>query len=128
MRQINKIIVHCSASDLKSQDAKLIDKWHRERGFRKIGYHYFIRFDGIIEKGRFEYEIGAHCKGHNRDSIGICLAGLTLERFTQAQKESLRALLRELKARYPDASIHGHREFANKLCPVIPDSWFKEGV
>ncbi|HHD11115.1 MAG TPA: hypothetical protein ENK42_01615 [Deltaproteobacteria bacterium] len=83
MRRIDKIIIHCSASDFGS--AALIDRWHRERCWRMIGYYYVIlngyrkkgRYnkddDGLIEPGRPIEEIGAHCRGQNRTSIGICL-------------------------------------------------------
>lgn len=122
MRQVNKIILHCSASDLVSQNAVMIDSWHKARGFTKIGYHYFIKFDGTVEVGRPLNEIGAHCEGHNKDSIGICLAGL--KNFNQKQFDALAKLLKQLKKTYPLATIHGHREFSNKTCPVFDYSVF----
>ena len=125
MRTINKIIVHCSATpegkDFTVQD---IDAWHRQRGFRKIGYHYVVYRDGSYHRGRQDSEIGAHCTGQNADSIGICYIGgcakdgkTPKDTRTEAQKKALITLLRTLKARYPKATIHGHREFANKACP-----------
>lgn len=97
---------------------KWIDKIHREnRGFKSCGYHKFIRFDGLIEQGRPDEEVGAHCKGYNHNSIGICLAGL--REYTEAQMSSLKKLLAELKAKYPKATLHGHYEFANKECPAF---------
>lgn len=125
MRRINKIIVHCSATpEGKDFTAADIDRWHRQRGWRCIGYHYVIELDGSIHKGRDESLIGAHCSGQNADSIGICYVGgvakdgkTPKDTRTDAQKHSLLELLKELKAKYPNATIHGHREFAAKDCP-----------
>ena len=76
MRNIDSIIVHCSATKA-GQDftATDIDRWHRERGFNGIGYHYVIRLDGKLEKGRDVALAGAHCKGWNERSVGICYIG-----------------------------------------------------
>lgn len=73
-RRISEIIIHCSATpEGRDVTAAQIDQWHRQRGFKSIGYHYVIRLDGSVEVGRNETAIGAHCSGHNRSSIGICL-------------------------------------------------------
>lgn len=125
MRKINKIIVHCSATpEGKDFTAADIDRWHRQRGWRCIGYHYVIELDGSIHKGRDESVIGAHCSGQNANSIGVCYVGgvakdgkTPKDTRTDAQKHSLLELLKELKAKYPNATIHGHREFAAKACP-----------
>jgi N-acetylmuramoyl-L-alanine amidase len=125
MRQINEIIVHCSATpegaDFKVED---IDKWHRKRGFRCIGYHYVIYLDGGIHLGRPIEEEGAHCLGHNIHSIGVCYIGgvakdghTPKDTRTPEQKEALKALLGLLKAAFRDARIYGHRDFAKKDCP-----------
>ena len=126
-REITEIIIHCSATkeglDIKAHN---IDMWHRRRGFRKIGYHYVIDLDGTVEKGRPLWEIGAHCKDHNAQSVGICyIGGLDRKGFpkdtrTKEQKVALRELVRELKLRFPQATIHGHKEFARKACPCFP--------
>lgn len=126
MRVINEIIVHCSATregkDITVHD---IDSWHKQRGFRCIGYHYVIYLDGSVHIGRPENEEGAHCLGHNRNSIGICyIGGLDIngkpkDTRTDEQKKSLTELIRTLKTRFPQASIHGHNEFANKACPCF---------
>lgn len=117
-REINKIILHCSASDSALQSARTIDIWHRDRGWHRIGYHYFIRKNGLIEGGRYVEEVGAHCKGENANSIGICLAGN--RSFNRVQFESLERLLLTLSQIWPDATVHGHNEFnSNKLCPVF---------
>ena len=125
MRKIDKIIVHCAATpEGKDFTVQQIDSWHRQRGFRCIGYHYVIYRDGSVHCGRPESQVGAHCTGHNANSIGVCYIGgcasdgkTPKDTRTDAQKASLLKLLRELKAKYPVAAIHGHRDFANKACP-----------
>lgn len=105
--------------------AEEIDRWHRARGFSKIGYHYVIGLEGQTERGRAETEAGAHCLGHNRNSIGICYVGGCDSRMqpkdtrTAAQRETLKALVAELRRRYPGATVHGHNEFAAKACPCF---------
>lgn len=101
-----------------------IDRWHRNRGFDGIGYHYVIMLDGTVCRGRNVERIGAHCKGHNARSIGVAYVGgveadctTSADTRTDKQKKALRALLAELKRRYPTASIRGHRDFAPKACP-----------
>lgn len=125
MRKINEIIVHCAATpEGKNFKAADIDRWHRERKMKCIGYHYVVDLDGTVEPGRPESEIGAHCLGHNQYSIGVCYVGglaadgkTPKDTRTAAQKETLLALLNKLRAKYPNASIHGHRDFAAKACP-----------
>lgn len=124
MRDVKEIIVHCSASSITGQTAALITDWHEERGMRTIGYHFFLRNNGLVEQGRGCDEIGAHCYGHNEHSIGICLAGKEIRDFTPAQFDSLRLLLKLLKRIYPAATLHAHNEFSTKLCPVfLIDEW-----
>lgn len=127
-KQTNYIVVHCSATSNKADiGAKEIDRWHRAKGFLKIGYHYVIRRDGTVETGRAEEEIGAHVLDYNAVSLGICMVGgvdadninKAVNNFTNAQFVALAKLLRELKVRYPNAEILGHRDFPNvkKACP-----------
>ncbi len=126
MRFINKIIVHCSATR-KNQDigAKEIALVHKKNGWNEIGYHFVIRRNGEIEEGRSLEKIGAHCKGQNKNSIGICLVGGLNEQlkpennFTSAQFTSLRMLIQNLKTQFQEITIHGHREFAAKDCPCF---------
>ena len=125
MREINKIIVHCSATrEGENFEVAEIRKWHLARGFSDIGYHFYIDLYGEIHKGRDIAKIGAHCKGHNRNSIGICYCGgveadgkTPKDTRYDCQKQSLIAVLRTLKAMYPNAVIHSHNDFANKACP-----------
>ena len=125
MREINKIIVHCSATrEGENYEVGEIRKWHLARGFNDIGYHFYIDLYGEIHKGRDISKIGAHCKGHNRNSIGICYCGgveadgkTPKDTRTTDQRKALVAVLRTLKAMYPNAVIHSHNDFANKACP-----------
>jgi N-acetylmuramoyl-L-alanine amidase len=125
MRVINKLIVHCSATrEGMNISRDTIRDWHLARGFNDIGYHFYIDLDGNIHKGRDIAKIGAHSKGQNRSSIGICYCGgvesdgkTPKDTRNEAQKEALLCVLRTMKAMYPDAVIHSHRDFANKACP-----------
>ena len=127
MRNINKIIIHCSATpEGKNFTVKQIDACHRQRGFNGIGYHFVIYLDGSIHVGRALTKAGAHCKGHNAHSIGVCYIGgvatdgkTPKDTRTDAQKASLVKLITELRQQFPNASVHGHREFANKACPCF---------
>lgn len=125
MRKINKIIVHC-ADTPEGRDVRAaeIKSWHtKERGWNDIGYHYVIDLDGTIEPGRPIEVAGAHCTGHNADSIGICYVGgcdakmQPKDTRTEEQKASLITLLKYLVAKYPGAKIYGHRDFSSKACP-----------
>jgi N-acetylmuramoyl-L-alanine amidase len=125
MRKIDEILVHCAATpEGKDFTVEDIDKWHKARGFKKIGYHFVIYNDGSIHKGRDIEEVGAHCTGHNSRSIGICYIGgvakdgkTPKDTRTEPQKKALLELLGELRKKYPKAKIYGHRDFAAKACP-----------
>ena len=125
MRKIDRIIIHCSDTPAgRYTTVEDIDRWHREKGYKKIGYHYVIYLNGAIHKGRSEMEVGAHCKGYNAHSIGICYVGgkengKAKDTRTEAQKASLLFLLRDLKKRYPNAKICGHRDLAARDCPCF---------
>lgn len=124
-RRIDEIIVHCTATPAGRQVTVAdIDRWHRQRGFRGIGYHYVVYLDGSIHLGRPIHEVGAHCQGHNAHSIGVCyVGGLSADGHTpqdtrsELQRRALQGLLHELKRQYPQAAIHGHRDFSSKACP-----------
>ena len=116
MRTITLIIVHCTAnkagSALRMAD---IDRYPRSLGWKGCGYHYVIPTDGTIEVGRPEVVVGAHCKHHNRHSIGVAYVGglaadgqTPCDTRTDAQKRALRSLLEDLHTRYPKALIVGH--------------------
>lgn len=126
-RRIKEIIVHCSATrEGRDYTVDDIRKWHKSRGYSDIGYHFVVYRDGSVHNGRDVNIIGAHCKNHNAYSIGVCYIGgckfdgvTPKDTRTDAQKASLLKLLKELKRMYPQATIHGHREYANKACPCF---------
>lgn len=135
MRKINKIILHCSTTpegkDFKAID---IDRWHKNQGWQMIGYHYVVDLDGTIENGRPVEMAGAHTKGHNSNSIGICyIGGLDESKNpkdtrTPMQKESLYLLVYQLMTLY-DISINDvfcHNQFANRACPSFTIEQFKD--
>jgi len=122
------IVIHCSQTrpSQKDVDAKMIDRWHRERGWLKIGYGGVIKRDGTYEQGRADNAIQAHVKGYNHTSFGLCLVGGALEEdwlkpednFTAEQWDSLKKQLTRLVELYPDARIVGHYDLdKQKTCP-----------
>ena len=124
MRDIDKIILHCSATpEGRDVSVQTIREWHKQRGWSDIGYHYVVMLDGTIEEGRPLERQGAHVRGHNKGSIGICYVGgldsdmKTKDTRTDAQRASLSAFLEFLMVEYPKATLHGHNEFAAKACP-----------
>ena len=129
MREINKIILHCSATpEGKDYSVETIRQWHLDRGLSDIGYHYVIQRDGTIDKGRPEERQGAHVRGHNRNSIGISYIGgveskqvdgkwIPKDTRTEDQVCALEYLIEALMNKYPDATLHGHNEFSAKACP-----------
>lgn len=136
--KIQYIVVHCADTTADMDiGAKEIDRWHRERTFIKIGYHFVIRRDGSVEKGRALDEVGAHVQGYNEKSLGICMVGgakkgeagklLPDNNFTQAQWTSLIALLLWLKVQYPKAEIVGHNDLTTKkYCPsFVVGAWLQ---
>jgi N-acetyl-anhydromuramyl-L-alanine amidase AmpD len=119
MRKVNKIVIHCTATrEGNNVSPATIKKWHLARGFSDIGYHYIIGIEGTINAGRPVSKIGAHVKNGNRDSIGISyvggldINGKAKDTRTEEQKESLIKILKILKNIYPEASIHGHRDYS----------------
>lgn len=129
------LTIHCAATTA-SMDIGVdeIRRWHTDpkphgRGWRDVGYHYVIRRDGTLERGRPEHVTGAHVGGYNTGNLGICMAGgvkddgkTPEDNFTQAQWDALRALLTELHQRYPQAVIMGHNGFPgheSRGCPCF---------
>lgn len=127
MRKITHLVVHCTASpDYMDVGFQEINQWHKDRGFLSpsgvhCGYHYIIRRDGTIEKGRPDEEVGAHAKGVNSKSLGIVWAGTN--EITPKQHTSLIALLQNLKDQYSINidNVLGHREAVetDKTCPNL---------
>lgn len=136
MRKITHLVIHCTAT-VKGEEFTVndVDLWHRQKGYKGIGYHYVISADGTIKKGREEIKIGAHTKGYNRHSIGIAYVGGLNKRLTpkdtrtRKQKRAMKSLLLILKDKYPEAEIVGHRDFYDdgilkpfvfeKVCPCF---------
>lgn len=141
MRLVDLIVVHCSATPDGQWASTLdIDGWHAESGFRRgeawrarlnpqlghIGYHFVIYVNGGIATGRHLGEAGAHVRGHNLGSIGICLIGTG--RYTRAQWSALSALIVQLRHAYPDARVCGHRDLSPDIDgdgTVEPSEWLK---
>ena len=131
-RTVDTIWIHCAATrpewmigqSLTKKVAE-IDKWHKARGWKAVGYHWLVDRDGTVAAGRPETEPGAHVAGHNTGSIGICLIGghgsnendAFEKNYTPAQDAALRALIDDIKARTPIKRIRGHNEVAAKACP-----------
>lgn len=135
------IVLHCAQTNAH-QDFGVEDirQWHtlpppKGNGWKDVGYHYVIRRNGVIERGRAKFAIGAHVKGYNHNSVGICLVGGCDEEgneennFTDEQWDALKWLVGELRCLYPKAEILGHRDFPNvhKYCPSFDArAWAKE--
>lgn len=132
IRAVDFLIVHC-ADTYDSMDIGVIDidRWHKERGWAGVGYHFVIRRNGVVEKGRPETIPGAHARGVNHLSLGICMVGGKADKghsednFTPQQWNSLRVLVQELIDRYPSITdengaprVVGHRDVDDrKQCP-----------
>ena len=126
MRNINRIILNCSATpEGRYTSANEIRKWHvNGNGWSDIGYHYVIRIDGTIEKGRPISKPGAHTRGHNKDSIGVVYVGgcdadmNAKDTMTSEQNKSFRMLVMAVRTLFAEeTTIHGHNEFSSKSCP-----------
>lgn len=130
---IEKIIIHCSATG-PNATIEAIRNYHKKvKGWKDIGYHYVIENSGMVRQGRPWQEEGAHCVGHNKDSIGICLVGghdgKTLHKFSKEQMKSLEILLEGLQLSFGQLEIHGHRDFAAKGCPnFLVKAWLDTGT
>jgi len=122
------IVIHCAATR-PSQDVGAADirKWHKAKGWADIGYHWVIRRNGKVEKGRAENLVGAHEPTRNRNSVGICFVGGVNEKdftkaennFTPEQWTALEKLVKDVQTRYPKTKVMGHRDCpgVRKACP-----------
>ena len=132
MRKITGIIIHCTAtradwwaSKRTSQKVAEIRRWHKDKGWADIGYHFLIDRDGTVAKGRDLSRTGAHVKGHNTGTIGVSLFGghgsaetdQFSDNFTPEQDTALRGLLIDLQGKFGPVPITGHNEYAAKACP-----------
>lgn len=120
MRQINNIVVHCTAGPQTQTAAQIISYHLRVLGWKVPGYHYIVEPDGHVTCAVPESQVANGVKGHNSDSIhiawigGIDANGKGIDNRTQAQKDAIVRILRELRPRYPKARILGHRDIASK--------------
>lgn len=135
-RRINLIVIHCSASreDRDYPEAQL-EEDHRRRGFDGIGYHFYVRKDGRIVTCRPLSKAGAHARGYNAHSAGICYeggldnTGKPKDTRTLQQKHSMRALVRVLLSDYPGSRVCGHRDLSpdrNGNGEIEPEEWVKQ--
>lgn len=135
MRKIDMIVIHCSATraDVPLSPRQL-DEMHRQRGFDGCGYHYYVRRDGEICTMRLVDRPGAHAKGYNQHSIGVCYEGGLDEQGrpadtrTELQKRSLRVLVRVLAMDFQTRRIVGHRDLSPDLDGdgvIEPEEWTK---
>lgn len=131
MRTIKKLVVHHSGSPRDTTTVDLIRKWHLDRGFSDIGYHFIVLGDGTLHRGRPLHEIGAHAKGANSDSIGICVVGDNTQpnqRWNHAQEDALLTVIDALEFLIPDIDVVGHRDvgMTKTECPGIDiKEWLK---
>lgn len=124
MRDINKIILHCTATkDGVHVSVDTIRKWHEARGWADVGYHYVIYIDGTIHRGRDIDKSGAHTKGQNAKSIGIAYVGgldkndEAKDTMSMKQEVAFMSLVYSLRRVLGDLRVHGHNEYSNKSCP-----------
>lgn len=125
MRKINKIIVHCTATpEGRHTTVEDVNRWHLGRGWSGIGYHILVYLDGTVHEGRPIEVAGAHCRGQNKNSIGIAyVGGIDKKHFkakdtrTKEQKEALEDILNYFKVLHPEIEIFGHNDFSSKDCP-----------
>ena len=132
---IRYIVVHCSATRAsQSYSPEALERDHRARGFRSAGYHFYVRRSGAIIPLRPLEQIGAHARGYNRLSYGVCYegglddTGRPADTRTAEQRTALRQLLEHLHALTPQATILGHRDLSpdrNGDGRITPDEWIK---
>ena len=116
-QKVTYLVVHCSdTADDDALTGRDIHQMHLGFGWDGVGYHRIICRDGVIEYGRPDYWVGAHVRGFNDVSLGVCLIGR--QSFTDAQMQALEIVLRNWKSSYPLAEIVGHCDFdyTNKTC------------
>jgi len=135
MRHLDSIFIHCTATrpewwaDRRSSEkAAECERWHLDRNFSQVGYHYFVDRDGTVTEGRPIEKTGAHARGHNAGSVGIALWGghggdqddKFDEHFTPEQDRALRKLISSLRMEYPSITkVRGHNEVSAKMCPCF---------
>lgn len=134
-KAVTRIFIHCTATrEGQDVDAATIKRWHLKQGWRDIGYHFVIRLDGSIEKGRPEDQIGSHVAGFNTGSIGVVYVGgldsqgKAKDTRTSAQIAAMAGLIRDLTRAYPGADVLGHRDVSpdkNGDGEITQNEWLK---
>lgn len=118
MRRIDTVVIHHSASPRDDTSVEEITEWHLARRFSEIGYHYIITGDGVLYYGRPLHKMGAHCKGSNLHSIGVCVTGNFEDEIpSDAQTQRLDQLLSALSMTFGVITVVGHCDLGNTLCP-----------
>lgn len=135
MRKIKRIIIHCSATkEGNDYDVEDIRRWHLANGWTDVGYHYIIKLNGDIQEGRPIEKAGAHTKGYNQDSVGICYIGgcgndnKPKDTRTEKQKNSLYCLVKTLMKKFKVKDVRGHRDYSPDLNhdgKITPNEWIK---
>jgi hypothetical protein len=132
IQEVKFIVIHCAdtpaSMDIGVEEIRM---WHLRRGWFDVGYQFIVRRDGTIEDGRPVDRPGAHARGFNHISLGICLVGGKdgEDNFTEDQRDALAGLVKGLKVAHPDAEVLGHRDLpnVNKLCPAFDArAWWAE--
>jgi N-acetylmuramoyl-L-alanine amidase len=139
LKAVDYIVIHCSATkEDQNFTVEDIRRWHRQKGWMDVGYHFVITRDGEVQKGRPHDVPGAHVRGFNHISLGICLVGgvesdgkTPESNYTAFQWKALESLVKDLRNLYPDATVLGHRDMpnVNKACPSfdVLEWWSKVG-
>jgi hypothetical protein len=128
MRPIDTIVFHCSASDdPNADDISVIRSWHLARGFKDVGYHFFIKKDGTIQEGRPLDRIGAHVAGHNTNTVGVCFHGVN--NFTKEQMKAIHIVIANIEAAVgKKLKLSSHRDYTRlKTCPNFVLEDFLQG-
>lgn len=125
-KETTLLVIHCAATrPTMDVGVREIRQWHKQRGFLDVGYHLIVRRDGTVEKGRDLYQVGAHAKGFNANSVGICLVGGVDDKlkpednFTPEQYVTIDKLVDQMVSTFPDLKrIVGHTNLdSGKACP-----------
>ena len=115
-KSTTRIILHHAAAE--SCDAATIHQWHLNKGWSGIGYHFVVRNNGSIERGRPEDTVGAHALNNNSDSIGICFEGnFETETMPETQKAAGKELVAYLKQKYGISTVQKHKDVTSTACP-----------
>jgi N-acetyl-anhydromuramyl-L-alanine amidase AmpD len=129
LKSVDFIIIHCTATrEDVDYSVDQLRRDHRKRGFEDIGYHFYIKRDGSLTQPRHIYQVGAHCRPYNYNSIGVCYEGglradgAPADTRTEAQKAKMKEVVLNLLKVFPNAVVRGHRDMKRavpKLCPCF---------